>query len=65
MLSDGDNGGRITISPLVFGTQYGSDLMITSFEESDTAIYQCVAIDAPSSDSDVFISFPFRLDTGT
>ena len=65
VLSDGDNGGRITISPLVFGTQYGSDLMITAFEMSDAGIYQCVAIDAPSSDSDVFISFPFRLDTGT
>ena len=65
VLSDGDNGGRITVSPLVFGTRYGSDLMITAFEESDAGIYQCYATDDPSSDSDVSISSPFRLDTGT
>ena len=64
VLADGDNGGRITVSPVVFGTRYGSDLMITAFEESDAGIYQCIATDAPSSDSDIFLSIPFRLDTG-
>ena len=64
VLSDGDNDGRITISPLVFSTRYGADLMITAFEESDAGIYQCIATDAPSSDSDIFLSIPFRLDTG-
>ena len=64
VLSDGDNGGRTTISPLVFGTRYASDLIITGFEECDAGIYQCIATDDPSSDSDVFLSIPFRLDTG-
>ena len=64
-LSDGDSRGRVTITPLVFGTRYGADLQITAFEESDAGIYQCVATDAASSDSDVVISSPFRLDTGT
>ena len=64
LLSTGDNGGRITIVPLVFFTRYGADLMITDFEESDAGIYQCIATDDPSSDSDVFLSIPFRLDTG-
>ena len=64
VLSDGDNGGRITKTPQVFATRYGADLMITAFEESDAGIYQCVATDAPSSDSDVFLGLPFRFDTG-
>ena len=64
-LSDGDSGGRVAITPLVFGTRYGADLQITAFEESDAGIYQCVATDAASSDSDVVTSSPFRLDTGT
>ena len=57
-------GGQITITPLVFGTRYGADLMITNLMESDAGIYQCVATDANTSDSDVATSFPFRLDTG-
>ena len=57
-------GGRLNITSLVFGTRYGADLQITAFEESDAGIYQCVATDAASSDSDVATSFPFRLDTG-
>ena len=64
LLSTGDNGGRITISPLQFYTRYGADLMITAFEESDAGIYQCIATDAPSSDSDIFLGLPFRFDTG-
>ena len=64
-LSDGDSGGRVAITPLVFGTRYGAELQITAFEESDAGIYQCVATDAASSDSDVATSFPHRLDTGT
>ena len=57
-------GGRIAITPLVFGTRYGADLQITAFEESDAGIYQCVATDAAGSDSDVTTSSPHRLDTG-
>ena len=64
ILSTGDNGGRITVSPLDFGIRYGAELMITAFEESDAGIYQCIATDDPSSDSDVFLSIPFRFDTG-
>ena len=64
VLSTGDNGGRITITPVVFGTRYGSDLMITAFEVTDAGIYQCIAMDAPSSDSDIFLGLPFRFDTG-
>ena len=64
LLSTGDNGGRITKTPQVFATRYGADLMITAFEESDAGIYQCVATDDPSSDSDVFLGLPFRFDTG-
>ena len=64
LLSTGDNGGRITKTPLMFITRYGSDLMITAFEESDAGIYQCIATDDPSSDSDVFLGLPFRFDTG-
>ena len=63
-LSDDDSGGRVAITPLVFGTRYGAELRITAFEESDAGIYQCVATDAASSDSDVATSFPHRLDTG-
>ena len=58
-------GGQLNITSLVFDTRYGADLRITAFEESDAGIYQCVATDAASSDSDVATSFPFRLDTGT
>ena len=65
VLADGDNGGRITVSPVVFGTRYGADLMITAFEECDAGIYQCIATDDPSSDSDIFLGLPFRFDTGT
>ena len=64
-LSDGDSGGRVAITPLVFGTRYGADLQITNFTESDAGIYQCVATDAAISNSDVATSFPHRLDTGT
>ena len=66
VLSHGDNGGRITIVPLVFvGTRYGADLIITGFVESGAGIYQCIATDDPSSDSDIFLGLPFRFDTGT
>ena len=65
-LSDGDSGGRAAVSPPnILKTRYGADLQITNFTESDAGIYQCVATDAASSDSDVTTSFPFRLDTGT
>ena len=64
-LSTGDNGGRIMIRILDFGARYGADLIITDFDKSDAGIYQCVANDAPTSDSDIFLSIPFRLDTGT
>ena len=64
-LSTGDNGGRIVIRILDFGNRYGADLIITDFDKSDAGIYQCVATDAPTSDSDIFLSIPFRLDTGT
>ena len=64
VLSTGDNGGRITITSLTFLTRYGSDLVITAFEESDAGIYQCYATDHASSDSDVFLGLPFRFDTG-
>ena len=66
VLTNGSSGGRISVSPLLFPkTRFGADLQITNFTESDAGIYQCVATDANTSDSDVVTSSPFRLDTGT
>ena len=66
VLTNGSSGGRISVSPILFAnTRFGADLQITAFEESDAGIYQCLATDAASSDSDVATSSPFRLDTGT
>ena len=47
------------------GTQYGADLRITNFTESDAGIYQCMVTNTVGSNFENVTSFPHRLDTGT